>query len=172
MIKRLAVLLVSLLMLAILAAGCGGSGKDKVEPGTGADPAEAVRQFEQDVQAAQAPALAAAQDFAAQGEGSAQDAYQAASVAREKCKQAQEACFKMETPAVEGEVGVLLNTIKLEYSTAYMLKAEAFESAMAYLDSDKPGDLKKYEEKMADADRFMQSAAGYLADAKKKAGLD
>lgn len=53
-----------------------------------------------------------------------------------------------------------------------MVKAEVFDSAMAFLDNQKPSDLQKFEDRAVEADKFIMSAVKHLFEAKDKAGIE
>ncbi len=138
----------------------------------------AILQFEKEIYATEEPALLAIENYTSQanrlaeGEVSIYDVYKAASIAKEKCKQVQHAYYKIEVPKVGKEIEELLKDTKSELSTAYMVKAEAFDSAMAFLDNQKPSDLQKFEDRAVEADKFIMSAVKHLFEAKDKAGIE
>lgn len=108
-----------------------------------------------------------------QGEANIYDAYKAANFAKEKCKNVQYSLNSTNvSKKIPKDIRKLLKEAVLEISTAYMIKAEAFEKARKYLDEKKLSSLLSYQEKMKDSDRFIITAIAKIAQAKEKMGID
>lgn len=105
------------------------------------------------------------------GKASIYDVYSAASTAKDKCKEVQFAMNKIKTPDVPKEIKKLLDDTKLEIGTAYMVKAEALDSAMKFLDNQKPSDMQNFKDKIKSSDSFTMGAVLKLYQAKERAGI-
>ncbi|TEB13335.1 hypothetical protein [Pelotomaculum propionicicum] len=106
------------------------------------------------------------------GKATIYEVYSAASKAKDKCKETQFAMSKVKTPQTTKEINKLLDDTKSEIGTAYMLKAEALDSVMKFLDDQKPSDMQNFKDKIKSADSFIMGAVMKLYQAKEKAGID
>ena len=106
------------------------------------------------------------------GTASIYDVYSAASTAKNRCKDVQFAMSKINTPDVPKEIRILLNDVKTDLSTGYMVKDEALDSAMKFLDNQKPSDMQNFKDKIKSSDSFIMEAVVKLMQAKEKAGID
>lgn len=138
----------------------------------------AILAFEKEIYTTEKVATQALEEYAKKaadmgtGKATIYDVYSAASTAKDKCKEVQFTMNKIKTPEVSKEINTLLRDVKVELSTAYMVKAEALDSAMKFLDNQKPSDLQKFKDDIKNADNFIMGAVLKLTQAKEKAGID
>lgn len=140
---------------------------------------QAILSFEQelyDIEKIATQAMQAYQDKAnglSDGSANIFDTYSAASNAKEKCDIVRRSYYEAEIPeGLPKKIEESLKEAKSELSTAYMVKAEAMEAAMAFLDNQKPSDLQKYKDEMSNADIFIMNGVLKITEAKQIAGIE
>jgi hypothetical protein len=144
---------------------------------TAAQKAE-ILEFEKQIYATEKIASSAMEAYSAKatdmgnGNASIYDVYSAASMAKDRCKEVQFAMSKIKTPDVPKEISTLLVDVKMDLSTGYMIKAEALDSAMKFLDNQKPSDMQNFKDKIKRSDSLIMGAVVKLMQAKEKAGIN
>ncbi|MDD5626008.1 MAG: zinc-ribbon domain-containing protein [Patescibacteria group bacterium] len=80
---------------------------------------------------------------------------------------------ELEVPKdLPNDIKELLNDVKSDLSTAYLLESEALDSGLKACDSRSPIDLNMYEDKSHQAWIFLQKASTEFAEAQEKVGLE
>lgn len=112
-------------------------------------------------------------DKLATGKASIYDVYSLTKDAKTECQNVMLAYQKLVVPDdLPKDVKTHLSKAKSEASTAYFAKTEGLDSALRFLDNQKPSDLQEYKDKIAQSNRFMISASLELAEAKKLVGIN
>jgi len=112
-------------------------------------------------------------DKLATGKATIYDVYSLTKDAKTACQNVMLAYQKLSVPNdLPDDVKKHLSKAKSEASTAYYAKSEGLDSALRFLDNQKPSDLQEYKDKIAQSNRFMISASLELAEAKKLVGIE